>query len=231
MTDTRTTTLENALKALGINPDNDPMHHAERWISGRDDDRRERDRAIDDARIATARIKDLEAKIASNVADLAARDMRIADLERDLSAKFASLKRICEVIGAPTHVSPDVIATLTQNALNKVKMQVAGLELERAWAREAAEVITSALDDAGAPTLYTGTTDPNGIPIPDPERIRLLGERARGEHAERIREGDNVQVYRDRLAAAERALDDRDAPRFADGAPLSPAARIRALPR
>lgn len=171
--------------------------------------RREQDRGtLADQR---TRIKDLESAlrerdraIDDTRAAAAARDMRIADLERDLAAKADTIK--------------------TTNA-------AADFAESRAKAAEATLAeIGLALDDAGAPKVYD-LPDDTERSIPDPERIRLLGERVRGEHAERIREGDRAQIYRDRLAAADLALDDRDAPRHADGSPLSIAARIRALPR
>lgn len=240
---------------------------------------------------AQAYIVELEAKIASNVADLAARDVRIADLEatieathkvldgagvtwslgneatrlplakraefaaepdtltnterealteratkaeaevarmrggdRDLAAKdkslttaHAALAQVSDLLGSPPPVVPD-------DAVEAVKMHLARRP------QPAPAILTDALDAAGAPKVYH-LDDDTERPIPDPERIRLLGERVRGEHAERIREGDRVAVYRDRLAAADLALDDRDAPRLADGAPLSVAARIRSIPR
>lgn len=77
MTDPRAITLENALKVLGINPDDDPMHHAKRWIEGRDNNQRERDQALTERDNATAQV--------------AARDLRIEALEgeRDAALKKA----------------------------------------------------------------------------------------------------------------------------------------------
>ena len=172
---------------------------------------------LDVAALANVR----QAKIASNVADAAARDMRIAELERDLACKddavktaHAALAQVSDLLGSPPPVVPD-------DVVEAVKMHLAQ--------RPQPATVESDLDAAGAPKVYH-LEDGGEREIPTAERIRLLGERVRGEHAERIREGDRAAVYRERLAAADLALDDRNAPRLADGAPLSVAARIRALP-
>lgn len=181
---------------------------------------------------AYVRIKDLEAKIASNVAEAAARAMRIADLERDLSAKDdalktanAGLKRICEVIGAP-------VPCVAEDAVEAVKRQLgddndANAHAERAEA--ALAEIGRALEDAGAPQVYH-LEDDTERGIPDPERIRLLGERIHTLRAQ-VREAADATNYLDALIEAHNALDALNAPRLADGCVLSLAARIRAIPR
>ena len=235
--------LESALRDLGVNPGGD-LQGEVRAIHNRtagdsaaaqhdlDCALRERDRAIGDARTAAARTKDLEAKIASNVAEAAARDMRIADLERDLAAKDASLKtanaglkRICEVIGAP-------VPCVAEDAVEAVKRQLgddndANAHAERAEA--ALAEIGRALEDAGAPQVYH-LEDDTERGIPDPERIRLLGERIHTLRAQ-VREAADATNYLDALIEAHNALDAIGAPRLADGCVLSLAARIRALAR
>lgn len=139
-----------------------------------------------------------------------------------------TLKHKSSEVGAVARHDGDLVEALRADLATKdASLKTANARAERAQAALAEMV--NALDDAGAPKVYD-LPDDTERPIPDPERIRLLGERVRGEHAERIREGDRAQIYRDRLAAADLALDDRDAPRHADGSPLSIAARIRALP-
>ena len=182
---------------------------------------------------AHARIKDLEAKIASNVAEAAARDMRIADLERDLAAKddalktaHAALKRICEVIGAPA-------PCVAEDAVEAVKTLLCESEGHNARATTAEgdiREIALALNDAGAPAVYD-MPDDTERPIPDPERIRILGGRLRSERGEREQEALRAQRHADHLRDAHFALDDRGAPRHADGVVISLAARVRALPR
>lgn len=183
---------------------------------------------LDVAALASAR----QAKIASNVAEAAARDMRIADLERDLAAKDASLKtanaglkRICEVIGAP-------VPCVAEDAVEAVKRQLgddndANAHAERAEA--ALAEIGRALEDAGAPQVYH-LEDDTERGIPDPERIRLLGERIHTLRAQ-VREAADATNYLDALIEAHNALDALKAPRLADGCVLSLAARIRAIPR
>ena len=235
--------LESALRDLGVNPGGDLPGEVRAIINRTaaneaatqhdlDCALRARDRANDDARAAAARIKDLEAKIASNVAEAAARDMRIADLERDLAAKDASLqtanaglKRICEVIGAP-------VPCVAEDAVEAVKRQLgddndANAHAERAEA--ALAEIGRALEDAGAPQAYH-LEDDTERPIPDPERIRLLGERIHTLRAQ-LREAADATNYLDALIEAHNALDAIGAPRLADGCVLSLAARIRAIPR
>jgi chromosome segregation ATPase len=238
----RITDLESALRDLGVNLGGD-LQGEVRAINNRtagdsaaaqhdiDCALRERDRAIDDARTATARIKELEGKIASNVAEAAAREMRIAELERDLAAKDKSLKtahaaltRICEVIGAP-------VPCVAEDAVEAVKAQLgddndANAHAERA--ETALAEIGRALADAGAPQAYH-LEDGAERPIPDPERIRLLGERVHTLRAQ-VREVTDATNYLDAIVEGHNALDDRNAPRLADGCVLSLAARIRSLP-
>ena len=171
---------------------------------------------------AQAYIVELEAKIASKVADLAARDMRIAELERDLAAKDASLKtahaalaQVSDLLGSPPPVVPD-------DAVEAVKMHLARRP------QPAPPVITDALDDAGAPKVYH-LEDGTERPIPDPERIRLLGERVYALRAQ-VREVTDATNYLDALIEAHNALDGLRAPRLADGCVLSLAARVRSLP-
>jgi hypothetical protein len=240
--------LESALRDLGVNPGGD-LPGEVRAINNRttaneaaaqhdlDCALRERDRANDDARAAAARaaaarIKDLEAKIASNVAEAAARDMRIAELERDLATKDAALKtaraaltRICEVIGAP-------VPCIAEDAVEAVKRRLgddndANAHAERAEA--ALAEIGRALEDAGAPQVYH-LEDDTERGIPDPERIRLLGERIHTLRAQ-VREAADATNYLDALIEAHNALDGLRAPRLADGCVLSLAARIRSLYR
>jgi len=183
---------------------------------------------LDVAALANAR----KAEIASNVAEAAAREMRIAELERDLAAKdkslttaHAALTRICEVIGAP-------VPCVAEDAVEAVKTLRGASEHAEARVRETEATMREiglALEDAGAPAVYH-LDDDTERPIPDPERIRLLGERVRGEHAERIREGDRARLYLDRIFAAEQELDAIGSPRHTDGPMLSLSARIRALP-
>ena len=160
--------LESALRDLGVNPGGD-LPGEVRAITNRTAANeaaaqhdlncalRERDRAIDDARTAATRIKDLEGKIASTIAEAAARDMRIADLERDLAAKddalktaHAALKRICEVIGAPA-------PCVAEDAVEAVKTLLCESEGHNARATTAEgdiREIALALNDAGAPAVY-----------------------------------------------------------------------------
>jgi hypothetical protein len=163
---------------------------------------------------------------------LAAKDALIAELRGDLAAKDASLKtanaaltRICEVIGAPIPVCPD-------DAVEAVKAQL-GADNDAESRVKAAEAtlneINVALLDAGAPRAYN--LDPRGErPIPDADRVRILGDRVRGEHRERLRAEDDATAKGLLLGAAHLALDDRKAPRNADGITLTLAARIRAIP-
>ena len=235
--------LESALRDLGVNPGGD-LPGEVRAITNRiagdsaaaqhdlDCALRERDRATDDARAAATRIKDLEGKIASTIAEAAARDMRIADLERDLTAKDDALKtanaaltRICKVIGAPVPVSPD-------EAVEAVKRQLGDDNNANAHTERAEAVLAEiglALDDAGAPQAYH-LEDDTERGIPDPERIRLLGERIHTLRAQ-VREAADATNYLDALIEAHNALDVLKAPRLADGCVLSLAARIRAIPR
>ena len=172
-----------------------------------------------------------KAKIASNVAQAAARDMRIAEVERDLAAKdkslttaHAALTRICEVIGAP-------VPCVAEDAVEAVKAQLGDDNDANARAGRAEATIaeiTAALDDAGAPQAYH-LEDGGERPIPDPERIRLLGERVHTLRAQ-LREAADATNYLNALIEAHNALDTLNAPRLADGCVLSLAARIRALP-
>jgi len=184
---------------------------------------------LDVAALANVR----QAKIASNVAEAAAREMRIADLERDLAAKDASLKtahaalkRICEVIGAP-------VPCVAEDAVEAVRAQLGASEHTEARVRETEATMRKiglALGDAGAPAVYD-MPDDTEQDIPDPERIRILGERLRTERGEREQEALRAQRHADHLRDAHLALDDRGAPRHADGVTLTPTARIRAIPR
>ena len=222
--------LESALRDLGVNPGGD-LQGEVRAINNRaagdgaaaqhdlDCALRERDAA--------------KAKIASNVAEAAARDMRIADLERDLTAKDDALKtanaaltRICEVIGAPA-------PCVAEDAVEAVKTLLCESEGHNARATTAEgdiREIALALNDAGAPAVYD-MPDDTERPIPDPERIRILGGRLRSERGEREQEALRAQRHADHLRDAHFALDDRGAPRHADGVVISLAARVRALPR
>ena len=175
---------------------------------------------LDVAALANAR----KAQIASNVADLVARDMRIAELERDLAAKDASLKtahaaltQVSDLLGSPPPVVPD-------DAVEAVKMHLARRP------QPAPVVLTDiaqALADAGAPQAYH-LEDGTERPIPDPERIRLLGERVHTLRAQ-VREVTDATNYLDAIVEGHNALDDRNAPRLADGHVLSLAARVRSL--
>jgi len=183
---------------------------------------------LDVAALANAR----QAKIASNVAQAAARDMRIAEVERDLAAKDKSLKtahaaltRICEVIGAP-------VPCVAEDAVEAVKAQLGDDNDANSRAQKAEATIAemvNALDEAGAPQAYH-LDDDTERPIPDPERIRLLGERVHILRAQ-VREAADATNYLNALIEAHNALDDRHAPRLADGCVLSLAARIRSIPR
>ena len=86
-----------------------------------------------------------------------------------------------------------------------------------------------ALDDAGAPAVYD-MPDDTERPIPDPERIRILGDRVRGARRERDRSSDDHTARCVEMSNAHLALDDRSVPRHADGIALTTAARIRAIP-
>ncbi len=226
MSDPRTITLENALKALGINPDNDPVYHAKRWVDGRDSDRRERDQANTARDNAAARVT--------------AREMRIADLERDLAAKDASLKtahaalkRICEVIGAPVPACP-------ADAVEAVKAQL-GADSDAENRAKAAEAtiaeIGLALDDYSAPTHYNtkGSPHDNGAEIPAAERARVGLMVLWSKWSEAFNEARESSAKADRLTDehyhANKTLDALGAPRQAGGADLDLSARIRAIPR
>ena len=172
---------------------------------------------------AQAYIVELEAKIASNVAQAAARDMRIAEVERDLAAKdkslttaHAALAQVSDLLGSPPPVVPD-------DAVEAVKMHLA----RRSQPTPA--VLTDALDAAGAPKVYH-LDDDTERPISDPERLRLLGERVHTLRAQ-VREAADATNYLDALIEAHNALDGLRAPRLADGCVLSLAARIRSIPR
>jgi len=148
---------------------------------------------------------------------------RIAELERDLAAKdkslttaHAALAQVSDLLGSPPPVVPD-------DAVEAVKMHLA----RRSQPTPA--ILTEALDDAGAPKVYH-LDDDTERPIPDPERIRLLGERVHLLRAQ-VREAADATNYLDALIEAHNALDDRHAPRLADGCVLSLAARIRSIPR
>lgn len=174
---------------------------------------------LDVAALANGR----QAKIASNVAQAAARDMRIAEVERDLAAKdkslttaHAALAQVSDLLGSPPPVVPD-------DAVEAVKMHLARRS------QPAPAILTEALDDAGAPKVYH-LDDDTERPIPDPERIRLLGERVYALRAQ-VREVTDATNYLDAIVEGHNALDDRNAPRLADGHVLSLAARIRSIPR
>ena len=181
---------------------------------------------------AQAYIVELEAKIASNVAQAAARDMRIAELERDLAAKdkslttaHAALKRICEVIGAP-------VPCVAEDAVEAVKAQLGDDNDANSRAQKAEAALAEigrALADAGAPQAYH-LEDGTERPIPDPERIRLLGERVHTLRAQ-VREVTDATNYLDAIVEGHNALDALNAPCLADGCVLSLAARIRSIPR
>jgi seryl-tRNA synthetase len=182
-------------------------------------------RALSDA---NGRIKELEAKIASNVAEAAARDMRIAELERDLAAKdkslktaHAALKRICELLCAPVPVCPE-------DAVTAVCSLISECEIAKSESAESTEIAT-ALNDAGAPRVYH-LEDGGEREIPTAERIRLLGERVHTLRAQ-VREAADATNYLNDLIEAHNALDSLNAPRLADGCVLSLAARVRSLPR
>ena len=224
--DPRAFVLADALKSLGINPDNDPVYHAKRWIEGRDSDRRERDQAITERDNAAARV--------------AARDMRIADLERDLAAKddalktaHAALTRICEVIGAPVPVCPD-------DAVDVVKRQLGDDNDANNRAQKAEATIAEmikALSDHGAPRRYEvyGAPDKLGPLLSPVERLRVTlsihhwkadAAERRAHEAEEAREA----LLQERRFARD-ALLDAGAPCRADGFDLDLAARIRSLSR
>ncbi len=150
-------------------------------------------------------------------------DARMAHVTKICGA-WTALTRICEVIGAPSPVSPnDVVGEVTtlfgacQHAESRAKQ-----------AEEEIKAINLALLDAGAPRAYA--LDKGERPIPDADRVRILGDRVRGEHRERLRAEDDATAKGLLLGDAHLALDDRGAPRHADGITLTPAARIRAIP-
>ncbi len=189
---------------------------------------------------AQAYIVELEAKIASNVAEAAARDMRVADLERDLAAKDASLKtahaaitRICEALNAPEPNNPD-------DVLRVLKCVQAESEY-RMGAYMAAEAIlaemTKALSDHGAPRYYDDPSTPTkrGAQLSPVERLRVAlsihhwkadAAERRAHEAEEAREA----LLQERRFARD-ALLDAGAPCRADGFDLDLAARIRSIPR
>jgi len=159
---------------------------------------------------------------------------RVSELERDLAAKdkslttaHAALKRICEVIGAPVPACP-------ADAVEAVKAQLGAdsdAENRAKAAEQALKEIGSALCGSGCATFYdAGRPGGEPTPIPDAERIRILGERLRTERGEREQEALRAQRHADHLRDTHLALDDRGAPRHADGITLTPAARIRAIP-
>ena len=159
---------------------------------------------------AQAYIVELEAKIASNVADLAAKD-------KSLTTAHAALAQVSDLLGSPPPVVPD-------DAVEAVKMHLARRP------QPAPVVLTDiaqALADAGAPQAYH-LEDGTERPIPDPERIRLLGERVHTLRAQ-VREVTDATNYLDALIEAHNALDGLRAPRLADGCVLSLAARIRSI--
>ena len=156
----------------------------------------------------------------------------VEDLRSDLAAKDTSLKtahaaltRICDVIGAPISGCPDDVVEAVAKQLGDDN----DANARAAQAEEALKDINLALADAGAPRAYT--LDKGERPIPDADRVRLLGDRVRGEWRERARvEADHSERGK-AVSDAHLALDDRKAPRFADGVTLTLAARIRALTR
>jgi len=148
---------------------------------------------------------------------------RLDELERDLAAKdkslttaHAALAQVSDLLGSPPPVVPD-------DAVEAVKMHLARRP------QPAPAILTDALDAAGAPKVYH-LDDDTERPIPDPERIRLLGERVHILRAQ-VREAADATNYLNALIEAHNALDDRHAPRLADGGVLSLAARIRSIPR
>ena len=221
--------LESALRDLGVNPDGD-LQGEVRAISNRaagdsaaaqhdlDCALRERDAA--------------NAKIASNTAEAAARDMRIAELERDLADKDKSLKIVCEalsqihaIIGGYGQGNPADAVAAVETLRGASQHAEARVRETEATMRE----IGLALDDAGAPAVYD-LPDDTERPIPDPERIRILGDRVRGARRERDRSSDDHTARCVEMSNAHLALDDRSVPRHADGIALTLAARIRAIP-
>lgn len=226
MTDTRTITLENALKALGINPDNDPMHHAKRWIEGRDDDQRERDRMTTAHGDALARVQ--------------ARDMRIADLERDLAAKDDAFKatqnvliKIGEAINTPEPSNPDDVLRVFKAAQAESEHRMDALMAAEAIFRE----MIDALDRHGAPRRYDdpGTPGKRNATLPPAERLRValsIQHWAADAATRRAHEAEeSLCALREERRAACDALTALGAPSRADDFDLDLAARIRALPR
>ena len=155
---------------------------------------------------------------------------RIADIERDLAAKdtslktaHAALKRICEIVGAPVPcAAEDTVA-----AVETLHAAAESAEIRATQTGASLTEIGLALDDAGAPAVYD-MPDDSERPIPDLERIRILGGRLRAERGEREQESLRAQRHADYLRDAHAALDDRGVPRHADGVAITPAARIRA---
>lgn len=236
--------LESALRDLGVNPGGD-LPGEVRSINNRttaneaaaqhdlDCALRERDRAIDDCRIAATRIKDLEAKIATNIAEAAARDIRIADLERDLTAKDAALKRICEVIGAPAPcVAEDAV-----EAVKTLLCESEGHHLRADRAEATLAEMVKALSDHGAPRYYDDPSTPTkrGAQLSPVERLRVTLSIHHWKASAAERRAHEAEESREALLEERRlardALLDMGAPCRADGFDLDLAARIRALPR
>ena len=150
-------------------------------------------------------------------------DDRMAHVAKICGA-WAALTRICEVIGAP-------VPCVAEDAVEGVKTLLGAgrYSEERAVkAERTLREIEQALADAGAPQAYHLDDDTKRT-IPDPERIRLLGERVHTLRAQ-LREVTDATNYLDALIEAHNALDGLRAPRLADGCVLSLAARIRSLP-
>lgn len=149
-----------------------------------------------------------------------------------LKTANAALKRICEVVewSAPACPQDAVDAALNRMAIGEGTIARAEqAEAHRNRLNQRLEKIGYALDDAGAPKVYN-LPDDTERDIPDPERIRLLGDRVHTLRAQ-VREAADATNYLDALIEAHNALDAIGAPRLADGCVLSLAARIRAIPR
>jgi len=164
-------------------------------------------------------------KAEAEVARMRGGDRDLAAKDKSLTTANAALTRICEVIGAPAPcVAEDAVEAV------KTLLGAGRYSEERAVkAERTLREIKQALADAGAPQAYH-LEDGTERPIPDPERIRLLGERVHTLRAQ-VREVTDATNYLDAIVEGHNALDDRNAPRLADGHVLSLAARIRSLPR
>lgn len=202
MTDPRTITLENALKALGINPDNDPIYHAKRWIEGRDTDRRERDQALTERDNAAARVaaRDQRIKALEGERDAALKqaeeNKRWGEQYRqalnhffikmglnqnaDLDQHMAHVAKVCESFDTLTKIrlifgQPDDVVGVIKSVCVELDNANDRADKAKATLAELRAEIHKALDDYSTPTHYNATKGSygKGAEIPVAERARI----------------------------------------------------------